>query len=114
MFQKAVSSGQAYRAAVDEGSAKLRNSVPASRALVAELAEFDKLLKTSRAKMVSHKEQVARADTEKAESDKMITHVREVPEQHRVRLEVVLVGRTLCGEGSALLSDGSSKNRGCC
>lgn len=71
---------------------QLKRLVPASDQLAGKFAKSDKSLKTVHAEMALLKEQVARADTNKANSDKLLAQVREESEECMVRLNVAFIG----------------------
>lgn len=93
MLHKTVSKEQAFRAVIEMELTELRSSVSAYDVLVARLAELDKSLAATRAEVDYLKEQVARADTYEADSDKHVPQILEESEQRTVHLIVALVVR---------------------
>lgn len=75
VLQKNVTNEQAARKVVEEEMVKLNGSVSASDELTAKLAESYKTFRAARVEVPSLKEQVARADTDMAESEKVVAEV---------------------------------------
>lgn len=81
----------------------MNGSVSASNKLTGKLAEYDRGLKAARAEMFSLKEEVVRADTEKADEEQKVAEVCKETEQHMVRLNAALAGRNRAEKWKRLL-----------
>lgn len=74
-----------------------------SDAFAAKLTESEKSLEAARAEVSSFKEQLARLDTEKADSSKLLVQAREELEMLMLCLSIAIVGRNLAENLTRLL-----------
>lgn len=93
VLRKTGTGEQAVQKVFEDELMKLKGLVSASDKLTEELAESDKSLESARTEEPSLKEEVKRANEEKAKSKRVIDKGREESEQRTVRLNVALVGR---------------------
>lgn len=95
VLQNTINDDKASREGVEEELTQLRSLVAVCDGLAAKFTEEKTSLEVIRAEVELLKGRVERADTEKADYDKLVAEVGEQSERHIVHLNVALVGDNL-------------------